>query len=571
MAPQTGTADTKTAKADVQEALRKVQRERDAFFEDIERLRREKVALEGRLSEAEGRLREAGERRVGDAESIRRLERELEAARVEARTAGWAKNDAEREWQREKGAMGGEIEQLKRDSEVQKRQIAGLKRKLKDKTAVTPIVVIDDGDDGMSTLASNFRVKEQDEKAPDDRSTSVASSYATSTLVGRSSETPTGPTKRPHSPAQSDLSSPTKRLKGAILTDRNAQSRSPERPVIPPPFSSGGRAMTVSLSPIKTEAKPGRGLKREVKQEQLALPAALLATHLHSVPPFAIPPPGPSAVYASRRQHLHPAFKGQRQALLPTMLYCPIPGGPEVKAKVLFPQPDFNPLLPRRPGEPGLLFASRPDVAKPGTTYKLFCRRTANGPVVWRYMGEYVHKRVGDVPKETWREQTARVRATWAKHIASSKNGVYTAARQRLQEDSDTGRLTGGDIVTALCNGGATIGIVQMRCVGYDAVFARLVEEAVEAGDAQREERAVAGGQRSKRGTSGSRSGSDSEYTESDAEWDGDEEDENGAGYARGSRRATFPPEWADGELSDLTESEEEGEREQELAGNGAL
>ncbi|KAJ7055984.1 hypothetical protein C8F01DRAFT_1373013 [Mycena amicta] len=279
--------------------------------------------------------------------------------------------------------------------------------------------------------------------------------------------------------------------------------------------SAAGPSRITTRSPVKEE------VKRQIKSEggELTLSSDLMDKYLNSVPPFIIDPnPTEPVVYISRKV-LHKSFRGSHGTLETQILAYPksqsksqshpaAGAGPWVDA--VFPQFDYNPLLPDAPGAHGLMFSAR-TFEKP--LYEIFCRRQDRGKRVWRYMGQYRLRSVGTVSGETWKEQTAVVKNTWAEHILARERGKYFEMRKALvlklkkdQVNAKTGgakvkmetesspvkrtrtkkgakakakakakdsELSSQDIIDALCSGeDLAIGIVQMRCVGYDHAFA---------------------------------------------------------------------------------------------------
>lgn len=56
--------------------------------------------------------------------------------------------------------------------------------------------------------------------------------------------------------------------------------------------------------------------------------------------------------------------------------------------RVVFPRLDLNPNIPSRPGEPGLIFASRHEILE-NPPWTLFVKLRNETPAVWLYLGEY--------------------------------------------------------------------------------------------------------------------------------------------------------------------------------------
>ena len=61
------------------------------------------------------------------------------------------------------------------------------------------------------------------------------------------------------------------------------------------------------------------------------------------------------------------------------------PSGP-FKRRLVFPKLEFNPLMPSRPGEPGLLYTPRHEILSDGP-WTLFGKLSSEP--FWDYLGEY--------------------------------------------------------------------------------------------------------------------------------------------------------------------------------------
>ncbi|KAJ7055988.1 hypothetical protein C8F01DRAFT_375271 [Mycena amicta] len=239
---------------------------------------------------------------------------------------------------------------------------------------------------------------------------------------------------------------------------------------------------TASLLPsTKQESKPRF---TQPNGNQLKLSDDFLDKHLNPNSAYLIHPvPSDPVVYVHRIDDLQVHFGGPQQSLISYMpAFMSPPQHPSRKSceklTGAFPQPEFNPHLPSEPGAPGLIFASRADIAERGVRFTVFCRKEKESReehVVWRYMGEYLHERVGTVSGETWKAQSDKVQTTWAKHIMKIERGVYAEMREALRAEKAKKGVTlkPNHIIEALCSGkGVTIGIIQMTCVGYDHAYA---------------------------------------------------------------------------------------------------
>ena len=79
-------------------------------------------------------------------------------------------------------------------------------------------------------------------------------------------------------------------------------------------------------------------------------------------------------------------YGGSSQHFLQRILQDQNPSGNTLR-NLVFPQPDPNPALPVVPGEPGLIFACRHEVADK-SAWTLFVKRDPS-VAVWTYLGEY--------------------------------------------------------------------------------------------------------------------------------------------------------------------------------------
>ena len=109
-----------------------------------------------------------------------------------------------------------------------------------------------------------------------------------------------------------------------------------------------------------------------------------LKKNLESAPTLPIHPPPLEA--RVRREPFAKYYGGCNQHFLQFLLPELNPSG-NIKRNVVFPQPRPNPVLPLSPGEPGLIFASRHEVAD-GSAWSLFVKHDPN-VAIWTYLGEY--------------------------------------------------------------------------------------------------------------------------------------------------------------------------------------
>jgi hypothetical protein len=109
---------------------------------------------------------------------------------------------------------------------------------------------------------------------------------------------------------------------------------------------------------------------------------------------------------------------------------------------------------------------------------------------VWLYVGEYENTLKGKMTKEQFSAQSPSVQRDWARTLLKCKRlDVYVAMRageaHRMEEEAKLvqeevhaikkheGRpVSVEDLVAAFVNGEEAIDITQMKCIGYDRVFA---------------------------------------------------------------------------------------------------
>ena len=77
------------------------------------------------------------------------------------------------------------------------------------------------------------------------------------------------------------------------------------------------------------------------------------------------------------------------------------------KRNMVFPQPDPNPVLPVLPGEPGLIFASRHELANQAA-WSLFVKHDP-GVAVWTYLGEYKGEVCGKLTPDQFKALSDKV------------------------------------------------------------------------------------------------------------------------------------------------------------------
>ncbi|KAJ7715840.1 hypothetical protein B0H16DRAFT_1339519 [Mycena metata] len=253
-----------------------------------------------------------------------------------------------------------------------------------------------------------------------------------------------------------------------------------------------------SFLSLFTRSRPRR--THSLYQVKVELLQDIATLYLANTATLGINPP-PNDVYVPR-WFLRENYGGSDQQFLAT--FHPNKGADRHR-RVVFPQAELNPFLPRAPGAPGLIFASRMEIVEdptpPTPPWALFLKDDPTGKTVWRYMGDYRNRRCGSLTAEQFKSQTLEVKHKWARLLLGSrKHDVYVAMRARIAlrkagvavipGDAVEARemklvkaerkgkppvnaidLNEQDIVAALSRGDETIDIIQLECVSYDHAF----------------------------------------------------------------------------------------------------
>jgi hypothetical protein len=184
------------------------------------------------------------------------------------------------------------------------------------------------------------------------------------------------------------------------------------------------------------------------KAKALVLPHDTIRGYLDGVPTLSISPrPTTPAV---SRDFMRLAYGGSSATLIqkiqtsrdPSHTPTAGPSQPQRAARnVVYPQLNMNPAVPRHPGEPGLLFATRPEFIPDAShneetkgPFTLFgCEKQAGGGKIrWRYLGEYETECVGKVTGEEFSQQKDAVKNAWGAQVVKKKTGPYVRMRRRI-------------------------------------------------------------------------------------------------------------------------------------------
>ncbi|KAJ7264153.1 hypothetical protein C8J57DRAFT_1069982 [Mycena rebaudengoi] len=151
---------------------------------------------------------------------------------------------------------------------------------------------------------------------------------------------------------------------------------------------------------------------------------------------------------------------------------------------------DYNPNLPRNPGDPGLVFFGVGDASpwSPEPEH-VFVRFATN---VWLYIGLYRMSVAESLTAEEWTRQSSAFKSQWCRTIANGGGGENSRAlcinihlhhrlkraptqaetRTALKSSNDP-RLTPEQIDIGFQRGQARIAVWTMKCVGYNESLQR--------------------------------------------------------------------------------------------------
>lgn len=75
----------------------------------------------------------------------------------------------------------------------------------------------------------------------------------------------------------------------------------------------------------------------------------------------------------------------------------------------IFPMDDYNPLMPSKPGVPGLLYTGRTDLAERTHSRVFRPVRGSSNPALWEYLGDYKISNVGNLTSAEFQKQAMKV------------------------------------------------------------------------------------------------------------------------------------------------------------------
>jgi hypothetical protein len=78
-----------------------------------------------------------------------------------------------------------------------------------------------------------------------------------------------------------------------------------------------------------------------------------------------------------------------------------------IERRLMFPQLEYNPYLPRSPGDPGLLFCSIPAAYEEGP-WSVFVKQIES-PALWSYLGDYNCRLHRKMTQAEFQEQEEKV------------------------------------------------------------------------------------------------------------------------------------------------------------------
>ncbi|KAJ3933880.1 MAG: hypothetical protein NXY57DRAFT_997000 [Lentinula lateritia] len=154
----------------------------------------------------------------------------------------------------------------------------------------------------------------------------------------------------------------------------------------------------------------------------------------------------------------------------------PLPSGAlsRRERRIMFPNLDRNPDLPRQPGDSGVLFTARPEGELTLEGCSVFVKKESKN-ALWDYMGEYKIFPKGKIGGRGngrgWYEQLpSKVQRSIEKDILGKKKHEHY--RERIAHRLSVAKVNGTDIGDALVRGDEEINIIFLECIGYDDYFA---------------------------------------------------------------------------------------------------
>ncbi|KAJ7476967.1 hypothetical protein B0H11DRAFT_1305969 [Mycena galericulata] len=206
-----------------------------------------------------------------------------------------------------------------------------------------------------------------------------------------------------------------------------------------------------------------------------------------------------------RRDFIAKHYGGNTQKTFPAIK--PARAARTGKSHFMYPNLSYNPHCPEMPGAPGLFFdAYYPlqdnangelDGSNATGVYTLIIRQDSH---CWAYLGEYEKGEAPRLTTEEWKQQSRKVRDTWASKILQKGWGLSivagvglrkrlgrrptqheaNAAVKKMEVDRAAARarrekyvpnVTVTDISNALDRGEVRIAVSTLKCIGYDADF----------------------------------------------------------------------------------------------------
>ncbi|TFK75053.1 hypothetical protein BDN72DRAFT_607116 [Pluteus cervinus] len=286
-----------------------------------------------------------------------------------------------------------------------------------------------------------------------------------------------------------------------VKTEPKATSTSTLHSVEPDNAVAQTRARSLSSLTPFTGSTPGPSrLATEplkIKKEAMLLPRSVVSNYLSGVGTFSISPdPVPTPV---SRRFLRKTYGGSDQHFISFTPKSRDPGSSSSShpkgRPIVFPEPELNPEIPREPGAPGLIFASRHEILE-HPPWSVFRKVSGSAsPVVWTYLGEYKNELCGKMTAAQFQQQRPEVKERWGGLVVKAKQcNAYVAMRARIglrkahpgkpisekDVEKEMVKIKKGynpisvsdkDVIKAFCDGDEGVDIIKMRCVGYDHKF----------------------------------------------------------------------------------------------------
>ncbi|TFY58421.1 hypothetical protein EVG20_g8158 [Dentipellis fragilis] len=256
----------------------------------------------------------------------------------------------------------------------------------------------------------------------------------------------------------------------------------------PPELDFEARSPSDASKPSSVKPEPKKTLKLDIKKD-IDLDAETVQSRINAIgsTPFPITLDPALRDVPVSRVYMSAMYGGNSIETFP-------PIGEEMLAKYGFNDfcyitLEYNPSAPTEPGHPGLWFNSSPNEQEHPTPYRTFVRLRATQ---WLYVGQYQFIQSPYLSQAEWVMQAKRVQNMWSRKIRSKNWGKLVRTRVTLRRDlrreprpdelrtalasqKTFQEISEEEILAAYNKGEEHLGIVAMKCVGYDEEFQRRI------------------------------------------------------------------------------------------------